>query len=364
MCLYPKLIKNRKYIPNKKNGWQPPPVLDIRTELVPVGCGNCIECRKQKAREWQVRLQEDIKTNTNGKFITLTFNNESITKIHNIVIANTNKEIERLNKLPKTTEILKRIDRQYNLQEGYNHDNEIATVAVRLFLERWRKEYKKSLRHWLVTELGHHGTENIHLHGIIWTDKIEEIERKWEYGYIWKGKKTANGIENYVNAKTVNYIVKYMNKIDEKHPNYKGKMLTSAGIGKNYTNTTNALKNKFQENTLETYRTSTGHKISLPIYYRNKIYTEEQREQLWIQKLNKQERWILGRKISIKESEDEYFKALKHAQQENKELGYGDDKKNWEQIEYEKNRRKFQLNRRIKPPAGGCFAGPGGTPEG
>ena len=29
-----------------------------------------------------------------------------------------------------------------------------ATRAVRFFLERWRKEYKKSLRHWLVTEIG------------------------------------------------------------------------------------------------------------------------------------------------------------------------------------------------------------------
>ena len=30
----------------------------------------------------------------------------------------------------------------------------------------------------------------------------------------------------------------------------------------------------------ETYRTSTGHKIAMPIYWRNKIYNDEEREKL------------------------------------------------------------------------------------
>ena len=51
MCLYPKLIKNRKYMPNKKNGGNVPEVQDDRVLYVPVGCGNCIECKRQKKRE-------------------------------------------------------------------------------------------------------------------------------------------------------------------------------------------------------------------------------------------------------------------------------------------------------------------------
>ena len=39
----------------------------------------------------------------------------------------------------------------------------IATLAVRRFLERWRKKYKKSVKHWFVTELGGKFTERIHL---------------------------------------------------------------------------------------------------------------------------------------------------------------------------------------------------------
>ena len=110
----------------------------------------------QKAKEWQVRLLEDVRHNTNGKFITLTFSNEYYTEIA--------REIQE-----KTT---------WNIK-GYNLDNAIAKLAVKRFLGRWRKEFKRSVKHWLVTEIGQNNTENIHLHGILWTDENEEkIQQK------------------------------------------------------------------------------------------------------------------------------------------------------------------------------------------
>ena len=47
MCLYPKLILNRKYLPNKKNGGIPPKCPDERLRYVTAACGKCYECRKQ-----------------------------------------------------------------------------------------------------------------------------------------------------------------------------------------------------------------------------------------------------------------------------------------------------------------------------
>lgn len=316
MCLYPKIIQNKKYVPNKKNGGIVPAVYDKRVLAVPIGCGICMECKKKKAREWSIRLQEEIKTNKNGKFVTLTFSNESIKELTN--------EIKGL--------------------EGYNLDNEIATKATRRFLERWRKKYKKSLKHWFVTELGKEGTENIHIHGIVWTNETKEtISEIWKYGYTRIFDKTNGG---WVNEQTINYIVKYANKVDEKHPNYNQKILTSPGIGKNYTNTHNSTLNKFAiTNTKETYTTRQGHKISLPIYYRNKIYNEEEREKLWIQKLDKNVRYIGGEKIEannwteIQKLQDYYRKI-------NKKLGYGDNK-TWKTKEYEEQRRKYNLEQRI-----------------
>lgn len=346
MCLYPKVILNRKYVANKKNGGQVPPVLDERTKYVPVGCGSCIECRKKKAREWQVRLLEDVKGNKDGTFVTLTFRDEQIRYIAQGRDTDGNEIIERKTKEPIGSIKL----------EGYALDNEIATVAVRRFLERWRKEYGKSVRHWLVTELGGGGTENIHLHGIMWIGKdgdgkqisMEALSSIWKYGYVWPNDKQRKG--NYVNEATVNYVTKYVSKIDEKHKGYNSKILTSSGMGYRYTReNTDSKNNKYKETgrTNETYRTRTGDKITMPVYWRNAIYSEEEREKLWIQKLDKEERWVMGKRIDISKGEEIYFRVLQEAQRINKNLGYGDDQKDWTKIQYEKERRNIKIKERI-----------------
>ena len=95
-----------------------------------------------------------------------------------------------------------------------------------------------------MTELGHNGTENIHLHGIIWAEDISKLRDLWGYGFIWDGKKDSYGRKtNYVSAKTVNYIIKYVTKVDLKHRYYKQAILTSAGIGAGYMKRTDWIKN-------------------------------------------------------------------------------------------------------------------------
>ena len=89
----------------------------------------------------------------------------------------------------------------------------------------------------------------------------------------------------------------------------------------------------------------------MPIYYRNKIYTEEEREKLWLQKLDKEERWVCGEKISISENEIEYEKIRNYYRQKNKRLGYGSNEINAESLEkkrYEINRRKIKQWTRLK----------------
>lgn len=48
MCLYPKLIKNKRYTINIKNKGIIPECIDERMLFVPIGCGKCIECMKKK----------------------------------------------------------------------------------------------------------------------------------------------------------------------------------------------------------------------------------------------------------------------------------------------------------------------------
>lgn len=321
---------------NKKNGGIIPPLplgedgkKDERVLYVPVGCGKCMECKKQKARQWKVRLFEEIKSDKTGIFVTLTFSNESIKQI---IAGEDTRGI-------KVTEELK--------TEGYELDNEIATIATRRFLEKWRKKYKVSVKHWLTTELGKRGTENIHLHGIIWTENPEEIRNIWSYGFVRLSTDKYKGRKGYVNEKTINYITKYVTKIDEKHKYYEPKILTSAGIGKGYLTEINKKEHRYEEGkTKEEYKIHTGQKIQMPIYYRNYIYKDEEKERLWIEKLDKDERYINGIKVNKDKFDEEYYRLLEQQRAINRRLGYGDDKKNWDKVRYENERRNINYKKR------------------
>lgn len=294
MCLYPKLILNKKYTSTKKNGGNIPQMKDERTKYVPVGCGRCIECLGKKKREWQIRMYEEIKKNNKCVFITLSFSNEN------------------LELLCKDT--------------GVNESNTVATRAIRLFLERWRKKYKKSVKHWLITELGHpNHSERIHIHGLLWTDKTdEEIAEVWKYGNVFGGRN--------ISEKTINYIIKYVSKIDLKHQNFIPKIHCSSGLGKAFIDSRRFELSKQNEY----YLTKQNYKIGLPIYYRNKAYSEEERELLWLKKLDEQKRYVKGIEIDVSTDAGMkiYDKVVEEARRDNKRLGYGDDSNNWKKKEY------------------------------
>lgn len=301
MCLFPRLIQNPKYKPNKKNNKNPPVIKDWRVKFVPIGCGNCLQCRKQKSNAWKIRLTEELKVNKYGYFITFTFRDE---------------ELNRISTEIKSKDV-----------------NDIATYAVRHFLERWRKTKKKSLKHFFITELGTQKTERIHIHGIIFAnDKItkKELENHWKYGFIDVG--------NYCNIKSINYIVKYITKIDIKHKQYKPKILCSPGLGKNYVSENQIAIHKYKaDKTAETYVLPSGRLVNLPIYYRNKFFSEEERENLWIFRLDKGIRYIKGEELNINSNDglQRYLKLLSVAQSENYALGFGDGSEKWNKKSYE-----------------------------
>lgn len=306
MCLYPKLIKNKKYLPNKKNNWNPPKCEDYRVLYVTAACGKCLECRKQKQREWLVRMSEELRHDPNAYFMTLTFSEE---------------KLEEYKKLCNSED-----------------PNTIATKAMRLMLERCRRKLGHSVKHWFISELGHTGTERVHLHGLVWgigMDKL--VEEKWQNGITFTG--------TFVNERTINYITKYITKIDEDHKEFTGVILCSPGIGGGYLKRGDSSKHIYKKGeTIETYRLRNGAKINLPTYYRNKLFTEEEREKLWIDKIEEGIVWIMGQKIRIDNTE-EYEQLLEQARNDAIRLeGY--QKEEWDKQKYfkrlERQRKKQQ----------------------
>lgn len=287
---------------------------------IPIGCTKCMACRKKKAREWSVRMQEELRnTELKGYFMTMTFSEESLIELDNDL---KNKGM---------------------LFDGYELDNRIASLAVRRFTERWRKKHGKSVRHWLITELGGNNTERLHIHGIIWTNEDkQDIIDLWNYGRCDTGK--------YVNERSVGYIVKYLSKVDKKHKEYVPKMFVSNGIGKGYLDRIDSNHNVYKKDgkTFEEYITRQGSKMAMPIYYRNKLYSEKERELLWLEKLDKEELWCNGVKFDISKDMDAYNKRLEQEQKLNLWLGYGDDNINWEVRRYERDRRNLKKQKRLQ----------------
>lgn len=318
MCFYGQTIKNKRYTATKKNGGVIPAITDWRTEYMEVGCGECMECRNEKSREWKARLLEDIKEHTNGIFITLTFSEESLRKLR--------KEVEGLTR--------------------WNKDNRVAKLAVRRFYERWRKRTGKSIRHWIVTELGHEGTERIHMHGIVWTDEAEWIEKTWQYGKVWRGDEIKGEMTNYVDGSTIGYIVKYITKVDHKHRGYKSCIITSAGIGECYVRKNKEYHRYRGEMTNDHYRLPDGGKIALCRYWREKLYTEKQREEMWIRKIDKGIIYIGGEEINADDTE-QIEELRKYYRKENIKMGYRKEK-TWEEKAFERIERHVSAKQKLQ----------------
>ena len=343
MCLYEQRMKNPHYLTNEKNRGIIPTPEDIRHLDISVGCGWCEECRKKLANEWRIRLYEEYKHNNNAEFVTLSFSPEGITQLE--------KEIH---------------EKKYKGIEGNDTDvNLLASYAIRMYTERWRKKYKKAQRHWFITELGHKNSERIHLHGIIWkttnTSREEfkkDIAEKWQYGNVYIG--------DYVNEKTINYITKYITKLDNFHKGYKQKIITSKKIGQTYINSEEAKRNQYRgAETNTTYKAQNGYTIELPRYYKDKMYTEEQKRELWTKTLNENNVYISGIKFN-KENQDDtdyrkiFYNTLKTTRESNEKTGFGTNKtvnykyiiteimklKQNEIINYDKNKLVKAIERR------------------
>lgn len=316
---------------NKKNGGNVPVCNDDRQRYIWVPCGQCYICKKKKAREWRMRIAEDIKKNKNAKIVTLTFNTES----------------------------LKELAKKCHGATGYELDNQICKIAVKLWRERWRKKYGRSPRHWLITELGHGKTEHVHMHGLIWQDEryqledklLEEVEKTWQYGYVGKGKyePMTGTYTNYVNARTAAYFTKYVNKIDELHKEYRQIILTSPGIGKNFLESEKAKDNEYRgEKTNQMYNVDHGGVLPMPEYFRRKMYTDDQREKLTSNMLDSNILYIAGKEVRADIGDAKLNMIYKEEQKKNALLGYGDGRPNYNRRLIENAKRRSIQKKRLR----------------
>lgn len=242
------------------------------TRLVP--CGHCIECLRTKSKNWRIRLFEEYKSCSDAKFVTLTFSEESYKKLKEDVLKLAVEDVDGIKCYRRKCSGMNSY--RYIPLKGKFLDKQIARLAIRRFLERYRKRYRVSLRHWLITDYGHRGTERLHLHGIVLNArcttqrshrtliKFEEFRDLWSYGHIWLG---------WCTDRSINYITNYITKIQD------ARVFVSPGLGKSYL-TEQVIQ--FYKETLSPWMHTQymRGKHLLCRYFRNKIFNDDEKERM------------------------------------------------------------------------------------
>lgn len=265
MCKNKIVIKNKRYQPTRKNGYTKETPRDRRLSYIEIPCGECKECKKKRKEMWRLRIENELLDSKSAIFFTGTFSDEAI----------------------------ENIKKQYGVKE----ENDIATKANRLFLERLRKKYNIKLTHWCITELGSKNGR-IHIHGIFFIKENQDIKyikdkikREWDFGWNYLG---------YVDqGRTINYITKYMLKENENFKEFKPKVLASQKIGIGFIERNKRFykykeeNGEIQANTKMEYLD--GRETYLIKYYKEKLYTTEERENILLSILDENKRKINSR---------------------------------------------------------------------
>lgn len=224
-------------IRNKKN-----PHLGVLT----VPCGKCAACLTNKRTEWTFRLQQELKVASTAKFITITYDENTI---------------------PHTS---------YGEQELNKKD-------IQLFIKSIRNEQKRcnnqsQIRYYMVGEYGTE-TDRPHYHILLFnadasfydlTPKLTtKLTETWKKGHLDIGTCTLASIH---------YVTKYVITKNEKEHGNRQKpfslMSRRPAIGQNYLKA----NKKYHKDNLRFYVNSpNGTKQGLPRYYKDKIFTDEEK---------------------------------------------------------------------------------------
>lgn len=207
----------------------------VETNIYTLPCGKCPYCFKRRVSNWSFRLIQEDKNSLSSLFITLTYDNKNI---------------------PLTMS---------NYMTLRKRD-------IQLFMKRLRKVNKMKLKYYLCGEYGGK-TMRPHYHIILFNADIKTIQPAWNLGQVHYGK---------VSEASVGYTLKYISK-ETKIPVHKNDdrlkefSLMSKGLGKNYL--TDSMIRWHKEDLINRMycNLNDGKKISMPRYYKDKMYNYEER---------------------------------------------------------------------------------------
>lgn len=212
-----------------RRGQNDPRVRDV------VPCGRCAACLHNRRAEWVTRLEQEMKVSATAHFVTLTY---------------------------------------HDPPEGDGGFFSLHKPDFQLFMKRLRKRVSGKLKYYAVGEYGSK-TLRPHYHAIIFNlpgNPLPVLYDAWNLGIVHVGSVTSASIR---------YTLKYImfSKKDSSLYEYVEPVfsLMSKGLGRSYIDSRKAWHvADIQRNYVVK---ANGEKSRLPRYFRDKIYSDEQKKQ-------------------------------------------------------------------------------------
>lgn len=225
-CITPYYVKNPKFGLSA----------DQHTQI-PVPCGKCPQCIERRTNQWILRLNEEMKLLNKAYFVTLTYDSEHIPITKNGFMSLEKNDLQK-------------------------------------YFKRLRKITSELIKYYAVGEYGSH-RQRPHYHIILLGCSPQFITKAWTLGDVHVGTVTNASIA---------YCCKYLAKDSlltkrtrhQRDDRQLERSFMSKKLGMNYIDKRTAWHHADINRNYAIIEG--GIKVPLPRYYREKIYTEEQRE--------------------------------------------------------------------------------------
>lgn len=225
---------------------------------IEVPCGKCAACVEKKSNDWASRIYHEWLYAPTSAFLTLTYADEHLT--YNNVVLKYGHYIEPVGLIPV-----------------------LVKEDVQKFMKRLRKKLGNGLRFFLGAEYGEtDGRPHYHLALFGYPQRfhdniLEIVKETWAKGNIQYGD---------MNIRRIMYVAKYIystSLINHKAENFvKPFILCSRMPGLGYQYYLDKKVRDYHNTTLDTnVPIDDNKKLPMPRYYRDKIFTEDSKDQLY-----------------------------------------------------------------------------------